>query len=147
MGLIVAKDVVVTSRLTIPAAELAFSFARSSGPGGQNVNKVNSKAVLRWNVGASSALSEAVRERFQRKYGTRVNEKGELVLSSDRYRDQGRNVTDCLSKLREMLRAVAAPPRRRIPTKTPKGAKESRLRTKREVSEKKSRRRPPDSAE
>ena len=138
-----AKDIVVTSRLKIPAAELQFTFARSGGPGGQNVNKVNSKAVLRWNAVESVSLPDSVRQRFQTRYANRVNDRGELVLSSDRYRDQGRNVTDCLSKLREMLRAVAAPPPRRIPTKTPKGAKESRLRTKRETAEKKSRRRPP----
>jgi ribosome-associated protein len=143
----VAKDVVVTSRLIVPASELLFSFARSSGPGGQNVNKVNSKAVLRWNVVSSTALPDAVRERFQKRFGNRVNERGELVLTSDKYRDQGRNITDCLTKLREMLRAVAAPPRRRIATKPTKGAKESRLKTKREDAEKKSRRRPPSVGE
>ena len=141
------KDLVVTSRLVVPALELRFSFARSGGPGGQNVNKVNSKAVLRWNVKSSASISESIRSRFLVQQRNRVNDEGDLVLTSERYRDQLRNVADCLAKLRDMIRAAATPPRRRIPTKTPRGVKESRLRTKRETAEKKSRRRPPPTVE
>lgn len=141
------KDLVVTSRLVVPAAELRFSFARSGGPGGQNVNKVSSKAVLRWNVTSSAAIPDSIRSRFLAQYQNRINEKGDLVVTSERYRDQPRNVADCLAKLRDMLRTAATPPRRRIPTKTPQAVKESRLRTKRETAERKSRRRPPPAAD
>jgi ribosome-associated protein len=142
----VVKDLVVTSRLILPGQELQFSFARSGGPGGQNVNKVNSKAVLRWNVKSSASLPESIRSRFLARNKNRVSEDGIFVLTSERYRDQGRNVADCLAKLRDLLREAATPPRRRIPTKLPRAVKESRLRSKRQTSERKSNRRlPPES--
>lgn len=131
----------VNSRLQIPLAEFEFTFARSSGPGGQNVNKVNSKALLRWPVRASAALPEAVRGRFLQAFGTRVTSEGDLLISSQRYRDQGRNVEDCLEKLRVMLAQAAAPPVRRKRTKPSRGSIERRLQTKRLRSEKKQGRR------
>ena len=100
-----------------PHEEFTFTFVRSSGPGGQNVNKVNSKAVLRWPVMHSAALPAEVRQRFVARFGRRLTGEGELVLSSQRYRDQGRNVADCLEKLKSMLAAVAARPVVRKPTK------------------------------
>jgi ribosome-associated protein len=135
----------INSRIAIPPSELRFSFVRSSGPGGQNVNKVNSKAQLRWSVTRSESLPEDVRSRLLSRYSRRINDRGELVLTSQRYRDQARNIGDCLTKLQEMLAAVAAPPKRRKKTQLPRSARESRLRDKREKSEKKRRRvRPPD---
>src|SRR4051812_20726542 len=107
----------VNSRITIPEAELEFSYARSSGPGGQNVNKVNSKAQLRWPATSSAALPADVRARFLTRYASRLTTEGELLIVSQRYRDQGRNVTDCLEKLKEMILAVAIAPKRRRPTK------------------------------
>jgi ribosome-associated protein len=130
----------INHRIAIPASELNFTFVRSSGPGGQNVNKVNSKAQLRWCVTASAGLPEDVRVRVLAKYRQRINDRGELVLVSQRYRDQGRNMADCLTKLREMIAVVAVPPKRRKKTAPSRGAKESRLRDKREKSEKKRRR-------
>ena len=82
-----------------PVAELRFSFARSGGPGGQNVNKVESKAVLRWDVARSRAVSGAVRARFAERFRHRITTEGELVLASQRYRDRERNVADCVEKL------------------------------------------------
>jgi ribosome-associated protein len=134
---------VVNDRLKIPLSELNFSFARSSGPGGQNVNKVNSKATLRWSATTSPSLPEPVRERFLTKYCHRITNSGEILISSQRFRDQGRNVADCLSKLRDMLSAVAAAPRKRKRTRPPKAAKERRLLAKRDRSEKKQLRRRP----
>lgn len=131
----------VNSRLQIPLSEFEFTFARSSGPGGQNVNKVNSKALLRWPVRASAALPEAVRGRFLQAFGNRVTSEGDLLISSQRYRDQGRNVEDCLEKLRVMLAQAAAPPARRKRTKPSRGSIERRLQTKRLRSEKKQGRR------
>jgi len=128
---------IVNSRLRIPLSEFEFSFARSSGPGGQNVNKVNSKAWLRWPVVASPSLPEAVRTRFMAKHRNRVTAEGHLLLNSQRYRDQGRNISDCLDKLRAMLAEAATPPVRRKKTKPSRGSIERRLEGKRETSRKK----------
>jgi ribosome-associated protein len=121
--------------------ELKFTYVRSSGPGGQNVNKVNSKAVLRWNVRSSPGVPEAVRARFINRFGSRLTEAGDLVLTSQRYRDQRRNEEDCLEKLRAMLVAVARPPKRRKKTKPTRASIERRKEQKRETSHKKQRRR------
>jgi ribosome-associated protein len=128
---------VVNSRITIPDDELRFSYVRSSGPGGQNVNKVNSKAVLRWSVAANTSVPEDVRGRFVAKYQARLTVDGEIIVTSDRYRDQGRNKEDCLEKLRELMLAIAVPPKKRRPTKPTKGAGERRLKSKSEQSAKK----------
>jgi ribosome-associated protein len=121
------RTLVVNRRIRIPLAELRFEFARSSGAGGQNVNKVSSKARLRWPVVQSDALPPRVRERFLRRYARRITNDGEFVLASQRYRDQGRNVQDCLDKLRDMVREVAAPPKKRVATRPGRAAKERRL--------------------
>lgn len=124
-------------RLRVPARELEITFARSSGAGGQNVNKVNTKAVLRWPVSTSRAIPADVRARFVERFATRITTAGELLLSSDRHRDQGRNVADCLAKLDAMLEAVATPPRPRRKTRPSRGSVERRLEQKRAHSEKK----------
>lgn len=135
----------INSRIAIPRHEVSFAFVRSSGPGGQNVNKVATKAVLRWSVVRSPSISEAVRARMLVRYARRINDRGELVLASQRYRDQSRNIDDCLAKLRELVLAVATAPRARKKTVPPKAAKESRLRDKRAVSDRKRQRRLPPS--
>jgi ribosome-associated protein len=124
-----------------PLSELRFSYARSSGPGGQNVNKVESKAVLRWDVARSRGVREDVRARFLARFARRITTEGELVLASQRYRDRERNVADCVEKLREMLAEVAVPPKRRKPTKPGRGARERRLEGKRAQARKKAERR------
>jgi ribosome-associated protein len=127
----------------IPEHELDFSFARSSGPGGQNVNKTETKATLRWPVATSRALPEDVRARFLRAYATRITVDGVLVLSSQRHRERARNIEECRAKLAEMLRAVAKPRRKRRPTKPGRGAVEARLEAKRRRSRAKRERRNP----
>lgn len=127
--------------ISIPRSELHFSYVRSSGAGGQNVNKVNSKAVLRWSPLASQVLSEGARERFLKKYGSKLTGNGELVLMSDRFRDQGQNASDCLDKLKTMIRTVLTPPKKRKATKPTYGAKMRRLKAKKANSEKKQSRR------
>ena len=132
----------INPQIQIPLREISFTFSRSSGPGGQNVNKVNTKATLRWQVSKTAALPPDVKERFEKKYRRRITTDGELVLHSQRFRDQGRNVADSLEKLRNLVLEVAAAPvprKRRRPSRT---AKEKRLKEKRLLSEKKNRRRP-----
>ena len=132
---------VVSPRIRISREEFQFTFVRSSGPGGQNVNKVNTKAVLRWSVERTASLPEAVRARFLEKYRRRVTAEGDLVLTSQRYRDQRRNVEDCLEKLGAMVAEIAHPPKKRKPTRPTRAAQERRLKEKRARSESKRRRR------
>jgi ribosome-associated protein len=135
---------IVSPQLRIPLAEFEITFARSSGPGGQNVNKVNSKAVLRWAVHRSPSLPEAVRERFLTKYRSRLTTEGELLVTSQRFRDAPRNAQDCLEKLRTMVLGVAQPPKRRRATRPSRGSVERRLKGKRRQSSVKQNRRLPD---
>lgn len=132
---------VVNPRLKIPLREFRFSFARSSGPGGQNVNKVSTKATLRWSVLGSQSLPEPVRQRFLAKYGRRVTAQGDLLVTSQRFRDAGRNVADCLEKLRRMLAEAASPPKARKPTKPTRASVRRRLDQKRKHARKKQLRR------
>lgn len=127
----------------IPESELEWSYARSSGPGGQNVNKTASKATLRWSPFASRALPADVRERFARVYASRLTTGGEIVLHGQRHRDRARNAADCVAKLAALLRAVARPARPRRPTRPGRGSVERRLREKRRRGESKRERRGP----
>jgi ribosome-associated protein len=133
----------VTPQITIPGRELDFSFVRSSGPGGQNVNKVASKAVLRWNVLQSGAISDEVRARLLARERRRINERGELILTSQRYRDQPKNIDDCLAKMRAIVTVAARRPRARKKTKPTKASREARLSQKRAIADKKQARRRP----
>jgi ribosome-associated protein len=134
----------ITRQLAIPLQEFHFRFSRSGGPGGQNVNKVNTKVTLRWDIMNSSSLPEDVRQRFLARFARRINNQGELLVTSQRFRDQGRNVADCLEKLRKMLQSVAIAPRRRRPTRPSKAVRERRLREKHQTSQKKQLRRKPN---
>jgi len=133
---------VVNSRLKIPLREFQFTFARSSGPGGQNVNKLNTKALLRWPVINSASLPEAVRQSLIAKAGRRMTSEGDLLIVSQRFRDAGRNVADCLEKLRNLLAEAAVAPKRRKPTKPSRSSVRRRLDQKRKQSQKKRQRRP-----
>ena len=117
----------VNRRIAIPFDEFRYTFARSSGPGGQNVNKVNSKVVLHWPVERSPSLPEDVRGRFLAQNRNRINKHGELVLHCQRHRDQQHNVSDCLSTLRELLLLAAKAPRRRIATRPTRGSQRRRV--------------------
>lgn len=132
---------VITAHIQIPEHELLFTFARSSGPGGQNVNKVNSKAVLHWYVSGNKSMPEAVRIRFLSRHASKINSDGFLVLSSDRFRDQPGNIEDCLQKLRSLVLEVAVAPKIRKATKPKYSAKKRRLESKTRKGETKKNRR------
>lgn len=127
--------------VTIPKEELEFSFARSSAPGGQNVNKVNSKAVMRWNIDASRAIALDVKERFKERFPSRITNDGDVVIHSDEHRDQGRNMEACVEKLVEMVQQVLVPPKARRKTKPSRGSVKRRLNEKSAHSAKKENRR------
>jgi ribosome-associated protein len=133
----------VNNQIHIPEEEFRWSFVRSSGPGGQNVNKVASKAVLRWDLAGSPSVAEVVKIRLRTLQRRRVTSDGELIVTSQRWRDQERNRQDCLDKLREMVATAAAVPRPRKPTRITRGAKEARLASKRRRTMKKRQRAQP----
>jgi ribosome-associated protein len=135
------RSLIVSDESVIPESEFALSFARSAGPGGQNVNKVNSKALLRWNVAATEALPEAAKSRFLQRFAPRISQAGDLLVTSDRYRDQPRNVADCYDKLRHLILTVLTPPRRRVKTRPSRASVERRLQQKRSGAQKKAQRR------
>jgi ribosome-associated protein len=133
----------INATLSIPDDELQFTFARAGGPGGQNVNKVSSKAVLRWNLAGNTSLPEEVRARLRRQQANRITTEGEFLLQSQRYRDQGRNIEDCRERLRALvLRAVEVPTPRKA-TRPTRGSRKRRLADKRQQSARKQQRRKP----
>jgi ribosome-associated protein len=139
------RFLIVAPQLRIPLGEFLFTFARSGGPGGQNVNKVNSKALLRWRVLESPSLDERVRARFVEQNRHRITEAGDFILTSQRYRDQPKNIDDCYEKLRDLLARAVAQPKRRKPTKPTAGSRRRRLSDKRlRSAAKQLRRRPAD---
>ena len=131
----------ITQELKIPLSQLQFTFVRSSGPGGQNVNKVSSKAVLRWDVTASELLDADSIARLAVSFPTYLTKDGELVISSQRTRDAIKNREDCLEKLKTMLLVAIKKPKRRIPTRPTKGSVQRRLNAKARHSQKKRERR------
>jgi len=135
------RFLVVTPRLRIPCAELHFTYARSGGPGGQNVNKVSSKATLRWNLGASASLPPDVRAALELRCRRRISSEGDLLITSQRFRDAGRNTADCLEKLRQILAEVARPPKLRKSTRPTRASIGRRLEQKQRQRRKKESRR------
>jgi ribosome-associated protein len=133
----------VNAQIRIPPEELEWSYARAGGPGGQNVNKVSSKAVLRWDVRNSPSVPGDVKARFEAQQRQRITTEGVLVMSSQRYRDQERNREDCLEKLRELLVQAATVEKPRKKSKPTRASKRRRVEEKRRrAATKQGRRRP-----
>ena len=137
-------DIVINAGLTIPAGELSISFARSGGPGGQNVNKVASKVDLRWNPRTSAALGETDRAWLLERLANKLTGDGTLIVTSTLTRDQIKNRDDAESKLALIVRAALDRPKARRPTKVSRGAKRRRVEDKRHRSEIKRNRRGDD---
>jgi len=123
----------VTHRIVIPDSELEESFIRSSGPGGQNVNKVSSAVQLRFDVRLSPSLTETAREALLR--GGRLTREGVLIITAQRFREQDKNRADARARLAEILRRAATPRPVRRPTKVPKTSKRKRLEGKKHRAE------------
>lgn len=128
-------DLRITPTIVIPEEELGLAFARSGGAGGQNVNKVSSKAEVRWTPATSRALSEIDRTWLLAKLRSRLTTDGELIVISTKTRDQLRNREDAEAKLAELVAAALVRPKVRRATKPSRGAKERRLKEKKVRSE------------
>ena len=127
----------------VPESEIDLVFVRSSGPGGQNVNKTSTKARLRWNVGGSKAFSEEQKAAIRTFAGFRLNGRDEIVLAADAERSQLRNREEVIRRLQALVAKALTPRKARKPTRVSRSQKRLRLSEKRRVGEKKITRRSP----
>lgn len=131
----VAMSIWINSTLSIPESEISFTFSRSSGPGGQNVNKLNTRVTLWFDVAGSPSLSDTQRERILEKLPTRISREGILRVVSQRHRTQKMNRDAATERFAELLREalVQKPPRKK--RRVPAGVKRRRLEDKRRRSQ------------
>ncbi len=122
----------IAPNLTIPDDELTERFVRSSGPGGQNVNKLSTAVELRFDAASSPSLPEEVRARLLARRDRRITDDGVIVLSAQRFRTQDRNREDARTRLTELIRTALEPPKPRVATRPTRASKERRLTSKRE---------------
>jgi ribosome-associated protein len=121
--------------------ELNFSFSRSGGPGGQHVNKVNTKVELRFPIADSMVLTEEEKAILLEKLAKQINQEGELIIIAQETRSQLKNKSKAIEKFYDIINKALKPKKKRKPTTISKAAKEKRLKQKKELSEKKERRR------
>ncbi|NOQ45851.1 MAG: aminoacyl-tRNA hydrolase [Desulfobulbaceae bacterium] len=119
--------VAITGNVLIPESALSFSFSRSSGPGGQNVNKVSTRVTLRFRVGRATCLSERQKELIKQKLAHRISKEGVLQVSADSRRTQGGNREEAVQRFVHLLREAFHEKRPRRKSRVPKRAKERRL--------------------
>lgn len=136
----------ITPRIFIPDDEIAFTFVRASGPGGQNVNKVASAVQLRFDAARSPSLPEGVKARLPGLAGRRMTQDGVIIIQAQRFRTQERNREDAVARLIELIRSATVVNRVRRPTRPTLASKERRLASKERRGEVKTMRRsrPPD---
>lgn len=131
---------IINSKLTIPLSEIEYSFSRSGGKGGQNVNKVETKVELRYDILHSPSLDEPTREKLLNRLSTRLLQNGVLRLSSETYRSQLKNREDVTERFATLLRDALKTQKKRKPTSPTKSSVEERMQTKKQRSQRKSER-------
>ena len=122
--------IAVTDEVTLDEAELAFSFIRASGPGGQNVNKVSTAVQMRFDARRSPSLSDEVSARLQKLAGSRLTQDGVIVINANRHRSQERNRADAVERLVTLIAKACVAPVKRRPTRPTKASRERRLESK-----------------
>ncbi len=121
------RDLVLRNGIRIKASELVFTFSRSSGPGGQNVNKLSTKVLLRFDAAKSASLTGAQKEMVLGRAGGRARETGEIAVVSEKTRSRQANIEDAVRKLRKILEVALTPARKRTATKPTKASKARRI--------------------
>jgi ribosome-associated protein len=134
------KGLAIHDQLSIPSRDLSWSAARSSGPGGQNVNKVATKVILRFDLEGTVALTHAQKRRLRKLAGRRLDADGGILISAQAERSQSQNLERARESLRRLILKSLVVPKRRVATKPSKSQKRRRLQDKRRQSEKKKRR-------
>ena len=132
-----SRELHITGTLTVPLSEINFRTSRSGGPGGQNVNKVESRVELLFDVERSTVFSDEQRERIFTKLKNKIDSEGILHITSQASRSQWENKEIALDEFARLLRSAIKPPKKRFFTKPSKTAKEKRLKKKKIHSEKK----------
>lgn len=131
-------DLPVNDRIVIPARDLAWTASRASGPGGQNVNRTESKVDLRFDLEGTDALAAPVKSRLRALCGNGLDADGRVVIVCQVHRDQPQNLREAREKLAGLIRRALVVPKKRKATKPTRGSKERRLKEKRHASETKS---------
>jgi ribosome-associated protein len=124
--------IVINASTSIPDAEIQFSAVRSTGPGGQNVNKVNSRVILEFDLIRSSALTSYQKRRINAALGNRINQHGILRMQAQRHRSQAVNRAEVLERFVELLQKALQPMKHRIKTRVPTRVREQRLEVKKQ---------------
>lgn len=124
------NDLFIKNSITIPDHELEITTSRAGGPGGQHVNKTDTRITVRWNVTNTQALTEEQKARVLEKLHNRVTSEGDLIVHNSASRSQNQNKKSALSILAQEIRDALYIPKKRIATKIPKALKEERLKTK-----------------
>ena len=137
------EDLRVSRGLVIPVSELREAASRSSGPGGQHVNKTNTRVTLRWNIEASDAVSDRQRARLLSRLAHRLTGAGDLIVHADRARSRTRNRERARLQLASIVRAGLSVQRTRVATKPSKGARKRQVETKKRRSALKDQRKRP----
>ena len=119
--------IAITAGITLDERELDEQYLRASGPGGQNVNKVETAVQLRFNAKTSAALDEGTRRRLKILAGRRMTKDGVLIITAERFRTRERNRADALARLVDLIQRAAVAPKKRRPTRPTKGSRERRL--------------------
>ncbi len=133
----------VTPDLSIPLSEVAFETSRSSGPGGQHVNKTESRVTLVFDLEASTTLDEDSKRRIAERYSSRISKRGELRVSAQSSRSQRVNRETAIERFADLVRQALAPVEKRVPTRPTAASRRRRVDAKRRQSGKKAMRRKP----
>lgn len=138
-----STPLVINEKVTLPGSDLEWTAVRSSGPGGQNVNKVASKVELAFDFESSVALPDSAKARLRQLAKNQLDAEGRIYIKSERTRDQVKNLADARKKLKELVLKALVVPKTRKPTKPSKAQKAKRLTNKKKVGAKKAARRRP----